>query len=287
MEWVKLKKQKLNKSEWHLWFAWRPVVVQEYPDGSIRKVWGKTVLKRVYWVDSHIYSIMPYKKAEYKELPEQPNVPDKPTKAPIPKTTELRANCPPVETEPKVDLFDDNHNLKIEAVQQGSYMLNETEHEDDECMEYTKEDFREDVPKESLDMSLIINYGECSLCKVPLTSAGDCTNEECVFYKPCLHDNGTIEKMGGNICRDCGIVMGYGRDRLTIPAKIQEPNLRKQEAMKEAFRATMTPWKPKHDWKDCNGCEDCIEGWTEPEELKHEIDVAWEVKNARRNKTIM
>ena len=46
MKWTKYK-QKIDKSDWHLWFAWRPVVVEVYPDGNVDKVWMKTVLRRL------------------------------------------------------------------------------------------------------------------------------------------------------------------------------------------------------------------------------------------------
>jgi hypothetical protein len=31
---------------WHKWFAWYPVVVKEYDDGAVKRVWLQTVLRR-------------------------------------------------------------------------------------------------------------------------------------------------------------------------------------------------------------------------------------------------
>lgn len=88
----------------------------------------------------------------------------------------------------------------------------------------------------------------------------------------CQHENGTVEKMGGRICRDCSIIMEpVVFERIQEPDQIREeecPNpegLRDPDAMEEAFRVTMTPDKPR----------------------KHEIEKSWEAKSARRNKTIM
>lgn len=42
MYWIKINRlQELRK--WHEWFAWYPVPVFTYPDGSKKKVWLKKV----------------------------------------------------------------------------------------------------------------------------------------------------------------------------------------------------------------------------------------------------
>lgn len=215
MKWIK-NKLKIDKKGWHLWFAWKPVVVLRHPDGNEEKAWGETLLRRFVFDTSGVkHGIGGFWKAEYKYRPNKihvhkvkvltegdtlgsmcpktrGSVPNKPTAPP-----------PAPRKEPKVDLFD-NHK------------------------------FRATISEEK---------------------------------EECKHENGTIEKMGGTICSDCGVVIEVQSDRITIPAKevATEPNLHKPEAMKEAFRVTMTPDKPK----------------------QHEIDISWEVKNARRNKTIM
>ena len=43
MEWIKVHK---DKTCWHFWFAWHPVVVQEYPDDSERKRWLVWVVRK-------------------------------------------------------------------------------------------------------------------------------------------------------------------------------------------------------------------------------------------------
>lgn len=70
MKWVK-NKQKLDKSDWHLWFAWKPVTVLVYPDGNEKKAWMTTVLRR-YILDPGKpgIGVGPFWKPEYKERPE-------------------------------------------------------------------------------------------------------------------------------------------------------------------------------------------------------------------------
>jgi len=36
----------LRKAEWHRWFAWHPVAVKTYPDGSEKMIWWEPVLRR-------------------------------------------------------------------------------------------------------------------------------------------------------------------------------------------------------------------------------------------------
>ncbi len=79
MQWVK-NKQKSDRSEWHLWFAWWPVSVITYKDGNEKVVWFEKVLRRLVLRDGKIQvNVAPYWIPEYRERPEQPNVSDKPT----------------------------------------------------------------------------------------------------------------------------------------------------------------------------------------------------------------
>lgn len=43
MEYIKPSKE--EKSYWHIWFAWYPVVVWTYPDGARKKIWLQNVLR--------------------------------------------------------------------------------------------------------------------------------------------------------------------------------------------------------------------------------------------------
>jgi len=45
MKWIR-NNLKLDKREWHLWFAWKPVIVFTYPDGNNKVVWFEIVLRK-------------------------------------------------------------------------------------------------------------------------------------------------------------------------------------------------------------------------------------------------
>ena len=48
MEWIGIKTHayKLQaRACWHHWFAWYPVIVHEFPDGAVKRVWLKKVLR--------------------------------------------------------------------------------------------------------------------------------------------------------------------------------------------------------------------------------------------------
>jgi len=38
MKWIKLNRD-IDRIRWHRWFAWKPVTVFRYPDGSRRLAW--------------------------------------------------------------------------------------------------------------------------------------------------------------------------------------------------------------------------------------------------------
>ena len=47
MEWLSPSRC-VEKSNWHFWFAWHPVVVKVYPDETEKRVWLKKVLRKGY-----------------------------------------------------------------------------------------------------------------------------------------------------------------------------------------------------------------------------------------------
>ena len=40
-----------KKEQWHRWFAWYPVDIEEFTDGSKIKVWFQTIWRRGEWYD--------------------------------------------------------------------------------------------------------------------------------------------------------------------------------------------------------------------------------------------
>jgi hypothetical protein len=49
MKWISTrtwKYKKKSKECWHYWFAWHPVVIKEYPDGAVEKLWLKKVKRK-------------------------------------------------------------------------------------------------------------------------------------------------------------------------------------------------------------------------------------------------
>lgn len=36
----------VEKSNWHFWFAWHPVCVKQYDDGTVKLVWLQKVLRK-------------------------------------------------------------------------------------------------------------------------------------------------------------------------------------------------------------------------------------------------
>ena len=42
MRWIRFN-SKVEKQRWHRWFAWHPVVIGKYPDGTKKLVWRETI----------------------------------------------------------------------------------------------------------------------------------------------------------------------------------------------------------------------------------------------------
>ncbi len=103
MQWIKNNNKKV-KEDWHLWFAWRPVIVTKYEDGNEKIVWGETILRRFVLKGKLDFGMTPHWIPEHKECPEQldrPNVLNKPTESQLPKVNTITPM--PDTREPKVD----------------------------------------------------------------------------------------------------------------------------------------------------------------------------------------
>ena len=49
MEWIGIRTHKYKlqaRGCWHHWFAWHPVVVHTFPDGAVKRIWLKKVLRK-------------------------------------------------------------------------------------------------------------------------------------------------------------------------------------------------------------------------------------------------
>ena len=42
MYWIKAPEE---RERWHVWFAWHPVTVSDFPDGAKKRVWLQKVLR--------------------------------------------------------------------------------------------------------------------------------------------------------------------------------------------------------------------------------------------------
>lgn len=48
-EWITIRTKKYKEQQrkcWHIWFAWYPVTVYEFPDGAKTKAWLRNVLRK-------------------------------------------------------------------------------------------------------------------------------------------------------------------------------------------------------------------------------------------------
>lgn len=119
MQWVK-NKQKIDRGDWHLWFAWYPVPVDTYNDGNIKYVWGERVLRRSVLKDGRMnVGVVPIWVLEYKERPVHVNLPKVKLTPPMPEVREPAVSSvpdkptppPPPEPEvrtPEIHDFDNN-----------------------------------------------------------------------------------------------------------------------------------------------------------------------------------
>ncbi len=262
MKWVKTK-QKLDKSDWHLHFALKPVVVQVYPDGNEKKAWLTTVLRRyVLNPGKPGIGIGPYWKPEYKERPEkeipwnhESRLPDCERDVfPIPfHTSTLTPHTTGIAFSLSGEICESNVPDKPTYIPPPE-------------PEVGWKDFSRELPDRRPEVEIRVCYS-CQEDK-HLSEFRKCPDGEVCdscwdrIEAECTHDNGVTEKFGGNVCNDCDTVVSYG--------KIQE-----EETCEECGKTL----------PEIGMCPYCIEELED--NPKHEIDTAWEVKNAKRNKTIM
>ena len=67
MEWLTTRTWEYKveyKKRWHTWFAWHPIVIKRYPDGSLKKLWLTRVLRKgeVWYTDDAKGFAYEYKK---------------------------------------------------------------------------------------------------------------------------------------------------------------------------------------------------------------------------------
>ncbi len=60
MYWITFNKN-IDWFKWHYWFAWYPVTVYVYSDGSKKKIWWEWVYRCYYWeqIDISGYAKVP------------------------------------------------------------------------------------------------------------------------------------------------------------------------------------------------------------------------------------
>jgi hypothetical protein len=366
MKWVK-NKQKKKRTDWHLWFAWKPVIIGYMPDGNEERAWFENVLRRrtlhvptgiSYWE----YKALPNEKWEQKPiLKEKAKIVNFDTTTP-PQTafciklddgedTEITEFITPTLEEsegrgsditsltghPCEDCPDKGNineccecqDIDLPPLSEcpGCNCMTKTpevKHHDPECkyrdfMEFYYPDLTMELDysvsnvgeEEDLDHQTKIISSEdirtCNICKRPrhkeiilpdgrcydcrydpcskcggkLDSYGDCTNEDC----PLSSDEWVAEKRvcwscqqekhlseftdndDGEVCNDC-----WNRMRELMPRDSMECQV-------------CNVIKHKDDFIGDGVCVDCHD--EQHEEPEHEIDIAWEVKRARKSKTIL
>jgi hypothetical protein len=260
MKWIK-NKQKKDKEDWHLWFAWKPVVVCVHPDGNEEKVWGEYILRRFVYDTSGVrLGIGGFWKAEYKYKPEEwewfqkefrkeHGIPEE-WDRPEPKVEVFRtdSNCssavcfslsgevpeevykPYKEHDPNTYLYtppEEDERTELVCINcQKTVPAEEINEDNHGCLECQNLIYKPEFTdcEERVVPEIVGYYDPCSKCGSDLDENADCTNLECPLHYP---------------------------EEFLNPSN----HVPKRE-----------PWQPKG---------------------KHEIDEAWEVKHARRNKTIM
>jgi hypothetical protein len=245
MKWVK-NKQKIQIDDWHLWFAWKPVVIGVLPDGNQEVAFFETILRKkvAYFKDGSLYSGW-----KYKARPT--GVPDKP--------------------EPKLEL--ENHST--ESIYASGYFIPIPDIDTNVTISHNQDADKQDK----------LNYcekcGPDSFCRCP--ESGYCQKCQsnpcrCKGFGLCSNCSSPLNK--NYDCKECKLFQKEQWDKKVIDAVHKAVEELIEEDTEEIPEDAIV--EINEDWKNYSR-----ELPNRKETTKHEIDIAWEVKHARRNKTIM
>lgn len=263
MKWVK-NKQKLNKKDWHLWFAWKPVVLKRLPDGNEEYAWLTTILRRFVYDTSGVMKIgiSGFWRAEYKE---RPNVPDIPTKAPLPRVIAVKKPWHgemikiPTMTKGELSDLENKPANPLDQIDQAEETWSEDEHK-----EYDKEE--EKLSKERLHSDLCT----CPHCyRLPARKTKPIVDYLGNPYKDVYEEtpyDDTPPEDEGHFAKKYNLE-GKGH-KVVIPEE-KEPTYRDKPQIKEVMVRNVE--KPEK-----------VVG----KNVKHDIDASWEAKRVKRTNSI-